>query len=356
MKRTIILLVIVALGAGVWFYLNQDKFMKKPVAQEVSPQRWVVAGSDKPDTPPQPANASVIPAANATAVVNATINATATTPDNATLASGGEDQILKRDFVSDLSRYLTTRYLPGNTKKNPTPEGRFDLNIKSLNIRYGVDFPGMAVDPVDTLGARRIVFKHLLNPAIMEAIQTAYTPLFLDSLDQAMVQSTHNTLSGETVPLSPAQRKEMLTLLAGWMRNVGQVVSALCRTDSINPLVVKYLEDMEQVNQAHMNFWNVQTENATSAVVNEASTRIKTCIQNREMSRQRLLQAIVTTAGPHGMDAGELVYMAQWVYRRGQADPKALSMVGKAADLVIKTASSVERHATEATPLKPSKP
>jgi hypothetical protein len=343
MKRVLVILAVLGLAVGgYWFLQNRERFFPKPVAKEVAPQRWQVSTAKAPE----PLNATAPIALNAT---NASAEVNATAGTNATQQPAA-DEIVRHDFVNDLSEYLVARYLPGGTKKNPAPQARFDLNVKSVNMRYGIDFPGMNVDPVDTLGSRKAIFGHVLQEPVLEFLHAAYTPLFLDSLDAALSATSHTLASGQSVPVTEEQRKEMLTMLAARLRAVGQTMGALARTDSIRPLVAKYLEDIENVSQAHLAFWNVQGENASLAARDEASTRIKTTIQTREISRQRLLQAIVTVASPQGMDASELIYLAQWMYRRGLEDPQRVRMTGRAGDLLVKVADAVEERSRQPRP------
>ena len=341
MKRILALLVILALAGGYWFMQNRERFFPKPIATEVAPQRWQVSTA----TPSQNMTRGQVNATNAS--LDADQNATET---NATKAAYPSDEIVRHDFVQDMSSYLIERYLPGGTKKNPAPEGRFDLNVKSLNIRYGVDFPGLNVDQTDTLGARKIVFSHVLQGSVLDFMHAAYTPLFLDSLEQGLKSTTHTLPSGEEAAITDEQRTEMLGLLAAKLRMIGQIVATLAKTESIRPLVAKYLEDIESVSQAHLAFWNLQGENASVTASNDASARIKTTIQTREISRQRLLQAIVSSANPQGMDASELIYLAQWVYRRGMEDPKRIGSIAKAGELLIRTSAAVEERSHQPRP------
>lgn len=342
MKRILAILVILALAGGYWFMQNRERFFPKPIATEVAPQRWQVSSG----TASQNVTRGHVNATNAS--LDADQNAT--TGANATIVAYPSDEIVRHDFVQDVSSYLIARYLPGGTKKNPAPEGRFDLNVKSLNIRYGVDFPGLNVDQTDTLGARKIVFSHVLQGSVLDFMHAAYTPLFLDSLERGLQSSTHTLPSGEEAAITEEQRKEMLGLLAAKLRMIGRIVATLAKTESIRPLVAKYLEDIENVSQAHLAFWNLQGENATVTASNDASARIKTTIQTREISRQRLLQAIVSSADPQGMDASELIYLAQWVYRRGLEDPKRMGSVAKAGELLVKTSAVVEEHSRQPRP------
>lgn len=295
-----------------------------------------------------PVNATVQIAQNAS-------NATAETDLNATNASEaqtpvGSDAIVTHAFVQDVAAYLVARYLPAGTKRNPTAQSRFDLNVKSVNIRYGVDFPGLSVDPADTLGARKKIFEHVLQGPVIDFLHAAYTPLFLDSLEEALQATTHTLSSGQAAPITEAQRQEMLSLLSARLQGIGQVVSVLSSSDAVRTLVGRYLEDMDKVNQAHLDFWNLQTEKTSPAALDDASARIKTAIQNREISRQRLLQNIVALSSPQGMDASELIYLAQWVYRRGAENQKRLAMVGKIGDLLIRTAGAVKERSGQPMP------
>lgn len=340
MKRVLVILVVLALaGAGYWFLQNRERLFPRPEAKEVAPQRWQVS----PGKAPEIFNASVQTPVNAT---NATLQANATEQANAT-AEAPVDEVVRHDFVRDVSAYLVARYLPGGTKKNPGAQGRFDLNVKSVNIRYGVDFPGLNVDPADTLGARKVVFGHVLQGPVLDFLHAAYTPLFLDSLDGALRSTTHALASGQSAPVTDAQRAEMLTLLAGRLRSVGQTVAVLARTETIRPLVTKYLQDIDNVGQAHLAFWNLQGDQVSPAARDEASTRIKTTIQTREISRQRLLQAIVSAADPQGLDASELIYLAQWIYRRGVENPQWVGATGKAGELLVKVAEAVEERSRQ---------
>lgn len=341
MKRILAIAFILALAGGYWFMQNRDRFFPKPVATEVAPQRWQV-GTGQP-APVLPVQEPV----NATAGVSAD-NATA--QGNATTPVIPADEIVRHEFIEDLSRYLVDCYLPGGTKKNPGSESRFVLNVKSVNIRYGVDFNGLNVDPADTLGARKVIFSHVLKEPVLDFLHAAYTPLFLDSLERALQSTTYTLPSGQMAVVSEAQRKEMLTLLATRLKTIGKTVGTLARTDSIRLLVTKYLEDMESVSQAHLAFWNMQGQEASISAKNEASARIKTTIQTREISRQRLLQAIVSASNPQGMDASELIYLAQWVHRRSLEDPNGMGSVAKAGELLVRTAEAVQERALEPQP------
>jgi hypothetical protein len=341
MKRILAIAFILALAGGYWFMQNRDRFFPKPVATEVAPQRWQVGtGQPAPVLPVQETvNATVVaPEDNATAQVNATV------------PSFPADEIVRHEFIEDLSRYLVDCYLPGGTKKNPGSESKFVLNVKSVNIRYGVDFNGLNVDPADTLGARKVIFSHVLKEPVLDFLHAAYTPLFLDSLERALQSTTYTLPSGQMAVVSEAQRKEMLTLLATRLKTIGKTVGTLARTDSIRLLVTKYLEDMESVSQAHLAFWNMQGQEASISAKNEASARIKTTIQTREISRQRLLQAIVSASNPQGMDASELIYLAQWVHRRSLEDPNGMGSVAKAGELLVRTAEAVQERALEPQP------
>lgn len=334
MKRVLVVIVVIAaiLGGGYWFMQNRERFFPKPEARKVAPQRWQVSTAG----PPEPSNATpATEAANASAANATAQNASA--ESNATAIAPPVDVIVRQDFVQDACDYLVARYLPGNSPKNPTGKGRFDLNVKSVNMRYGVDFPGMNVDPVDILGARETIFRHVLQEPVLKFLHESYTPVFLDRLDATLRAAGH----------TDAQRKEMLNLLAVRLRAIGGTVAGLAATNDVGPLVDKYLADIESVSQAHLAFWNVQAENASATARDEASARIKTTIQTREISRQRLLQTIVKTTNPKGMDASELIYLAQWLHRRKMQNPQWARAVGMAGELLVKVADAVEERSRQ---------
>lgn len=345
MKRILVILLLLGLaGAGYWFYQQRKHPAPPPEATEVAPHRWQVSPSGVNTT----TAVDVTNATNDTLEENAT-EANATAAENATIPS---DAVVTHGFVQDLGNYLVARYLPARVKRNPAAKPRFDLNVKSMNIRYGADFPGLNVDPEDILGSRKVIFQHVTDERVLDFLHTAYTPLFLDNLEQALAGVTYVLPSGQATGITEAQRAEMLKLLASRLRGIGQIVAVLARTESIQPLVAKYLADADKVGDAHLNFWNLQANNASSTHINDASAQIKTAIQMREMSRQRLLQNIVSTANPRGMDASELIYLAQWVHRR-KLENLPMSTVAKAGDLLVKTAAAVEERASQPRPEAP---
>lgn len=340
MKRFFLVILILAVAGGVWSYLNRDRFFPKPVAKEVAPQRWQVgdARTSRPGPPLESLNAT-----NATDE-NATLDANAT---NATQAPPPADEIVGHDFVEDLSLYLVEHYLPAGIKKNPGTQARFDLNVKSVNIRYGIDFPGLNVNATDTLVSRRKIFDHVLQGPVLDFLHAAYTPLFLDSLDRVLAATVHVLPTGQSQTITLEQRAEMLGLLATRFEAIGRAVAILASNDAIRPLVARYLEDMDKVSQAHLAFWNLQADNASPAATAEAGTRIKTTIQTREISRQRLLQAIVGAGAPQGLDASELIYLAQWIHRRGLENAMSAAGVARAGDLLVRVAQAVRERAVQ---------
>ena len=50
------------------------------------------------------------------------------------------------------------------------------------------------------------------------------------------------------------------------------------------------------------------------------------------------------------MDASELIYLAQWAYRRSLDEPGKLPVVAKAGDLLVKTAEAVQARSLEPQP------
>ena len=51
MKRILVLLVVLALaGGGYWFMQNRERFFPKPEAVQVAPQRWQLSTAQPTDT------------------------------------------------------------------------------------------------------------------------------------------------------------------------------------------------------------------------------------------------------------------------------------------------------------------
>lgn len=348
MKRLLIVLALIAAAAATWWIVDTNKKPDVPpsLPREVAPQRWQITGASGEKTaivlPTELANAT-----NASTQDNATeSNAT---EDNAT-ALTPEDSIVTHTFVQDLSHYLVSIYHPAQTKRNPGAQPRFDLSLKSLNLRYGVDFPGLNVDPGDPLQSRQVFFAHVLKPTVLDFLYATYFPIFLDDLERALQTSPRVLTSGEKANISDEQRREMFNLLAAKIRTISATVAALARADDVQTLVGKYLADVEKVNAAHLAFWNLDADSSSPAARAETSAAIKNAIQTRELSRQRVVQAVIATANPQGLEAADLIFLAQWVYRRAQNNPALLPYVAQAGDLGVKMANTLEERARQPQP------
>lgn len=337
MKRLLVLVILLALAAGYWLYQRPETVPDQTEPREVAPQRWQVGTSQ----PGAEVNATMLD--NSTNASDA-LDSNASLLDNATLALIPSDDLVRHEFVHDAATYFVDLYLPAGSQKNPSGPGRLNLNIKALNLRYGVDFFGLAVDPVETLESRKRIFQHVLQGPVLDFLHAAYLPLFLNNLDQALQTTTYTAPDGQPAAITAEQRREMMTMLAARLQAVGHTVGVLARNDSIRPMVSTYLENQDKVAQAHLAFWNLQNEGASPLKLNEGSAQIKSSIQNRELSRQRLLQTIASLSPAQGLDASELIYLAQWVYRRGLEDEKSLATVAKAGDLLVRTAVALEER------------
>ena len=182
MKRVLVVIVVIAaiLAGGYWFMQNRERFFPKPEARKVAPQRWQVSTAG----PPEPSNATpASEAANASGRPTPLRKTPRPSPTPPAIAPPVDESCVRTS-----SRTRETTWWPATcratARKIRRAKGRFDLNVKSVNMRYGVDFPGMNVDPVDILGARETIFRHVLQEPVLKFLHESYTPVFLDRLDR----------------------------------------------------------------------------------------------------------------------------------------------------------------------------
>ncbi len=303
--RTAILLVLLAVAAGaVWWFSRPTPPPPAPIT-EVAPQRWRIGNA----TEALPALAN--PTANDTnATAPAEANATGDAADNATLA---DDPTVPRSVVRLVAQAVADRYQPGRTTRNLSGTGRLELRLQALGVRLA-ELPGIALDTKDPFQARRALMAYLLRPEVLERLERAYVPVFLEALDAALAGSTRIFLvdgAERAMPLAPEHRREAKALVAQSLRQVAAALASLAADQSHLPLVAAWQKQQQAVTAAQIEVWNVQARGDMNALA-QATQKVDEALRQEAQVRRQLAANLKRL--PLGEE--DAVYLASWTARR----------------------------------------
>lgn len=318
--RTVILLALLALAAGAAWWFSRPEVPPSAPLTEVGPQRWRIGNA----TEVSPEANATANATNATEPEAAEANATA----NATVA---DDPTVPRSVVRLLAQAVADRYQPGRTSRNLSAAGRLEVRLQSLGVRLA-ELPGFSLDTSDPFQARRLVVAYVLRPEVLDRLERAYLPVFLEALDAALAGSTRVFLvdgAERAMPLSPEHRAEAKALAAQHLRHLAAALHSLAADQSHLSLVAAWQAQQQRVTAAQIEVWNVQVRGDMDALA-RATQAVDEALRQEAQARQRLVASLKRL--PLGED--DALYLAAWTARRAKdgLDLAALAPVAQALE------------------------
>lgn len=254
-----------------------------------------------------------------------------------------ENEVITPYFIENLAEYLVSLYFPGGTVQNPSSEGILEINIKSVNARYGLDLTGLEHRSNTIQKAREEILSYVMNSEIIKNLYQKNKDIFISELVKTAGEKRRKFLN----PQGSIQRKklsnqhisEMLTLCSNYVHNVAKVFEAFGKNPKLEQIVLNYLHLKEK--SIHANYLLNQRQNEYQNLVrnlnknqkesrsrkdlkrerlkkrkNQAAINYKQSIQNREKSRKELLRKIKSISGPINLENHEILYIAEWIHRR----------------------------------------
>jgi len=338
-RKVLILLVIAALAlAGV---LAVKTFQKRQALEETVVGSGQTQTKDKgglqlPLFAPQPDPAA--PGAEAPTAPQASDDAAPQAPSVTMQAAPAEprtDRVLTRAFVRDLAALMTAGYLPAHSQGNEGNRGVIRLTFKKLNMRYGTELTGLNVNSDEPAKGRREALDHLMSPIVLRLAFDIFSQPLVDELtSQAAAQKRFfQTKKGLAErPLTDAHVREMLSLYAAYVGDVGKAFEAFASRPDLTTALNRYFEASARVNAAYAHYSDREAVGAPQDELDAISAEIKNAIQARESMRQGLLKGI--KFGPGSMLAeSDMIDIASWIHRRLKADPDAMNAIGAIASL-----------------------
>ncbi len=249
-----------------------------------------------------------------------------------------KDFVVTSTFVQDLAGYLVKHYQPPATKDNPGQQGRISVSFKSLNARYGLELIGLRHSGGTLKKARQEVLGKLMNPDLLREAYDRYSATFLDTLVAKARKTEKEPLDGRMQALSKEEIAEMLRLNSAYLGDVAGVLESLVSDPALPRQVERYLQAEKAA--VHANFVLNQEQNRYDILLqssekaaedrevtrqkidqaesrkDEAARSYRTALQKRELERRELLDMIAVHAGDVSLEQHEILYIAEWVFRR----------------------------------------
>ncbi|SMP46311.1 hypothetical protein SAMN06295888_10412 [Desulfonatronum zhilinae] len=367
--------LMVAIGAVVlaaallilfWRPGDEQALVDVPPARTASPEPQAPVGSRyvaplvAPDSPPGPAIHPSDEATDAPGLPKTQPDAQSEAqPDSLedSLDAGPDEpepsgvSNISGTFFDDLAGQIVAGYHPPRSEFNSGSRGRLQFHFSSLNRRYGMDLVGLEHQSSSLIQGREEIFRNLLQPEALETIWALFMPVFEQALDEALQTGRWSFPAAGSSPdergLTIQEQQEFYRLLSGSAAALAQAVQSYADHEDAPALTERWLQTQTKADAAHSRY---QQADAELLVAQEetpddevrilaerlerdaAAQGIMQAIAAREQARQDLLTIYVTGASRPELSESELVYLAEWLFRRVQAHPERIQAIRFMAD------------------------
>lgn len=236
-------------------------------------------------------------------------------------------------FVADLARFFVAQHAPAGG------EGPLPLSVQQLNQHYGSRLTGLAAGGADARARRAALLRYAFHPAMLQALYAIYADRFLD----AVIKEAMHPAGGRG--LSEAQTRRLclavggrLVLLAGALDGVRKTLDMRGLLATVEARAQDAQTALERMQEATFRLDEARGGDAVAAarariVADKEAAAYRSALQGRDEARRAIASA-VRRAGGQGLDDATLIYLAEWVDRRLQADAGAGEAVAVAARLL----------------------
>jgi hypothetical protein len=255
-----------------------------------------------------------------------------------------EDKVLPLSVVEDFSRFLAANFWPRGTHPMAREQASSTAGAKWANVIFGAQLQGFAPSS-DPAGTRKRVLERVFTSAGVKTLYALYAERFFSSLErQARVQSR----GANNTPLSDAQMADMYTLYGNMAHGLAGAIRAFMRTPNIRDLVSGYAQASTDAGLAYRRFADSLRDNdGNNSDVDslDNAKAYQAAIMSREQKREELAAALRRHGALPGLDSDSLVYVAQWLYRRGQGKDKAFAALADVLDTcAVRLAAVGDQH------------
>lgn len=257
-----------------------------------------------------------------------------------------DDTVVRIGFINSLAEWMAKNYIPPSKS---TVSGSINVTLQSLNMRYGVGMTGLSWKGEDPQTARSAILRYVFTPSMLDALYRLYIDRFMKALSEELSVRRHNNV------LTLKQKQEFYCLYATQFRGISSILQGIATV----PNFVQKVDDIKlaakrvvDTNTKYVNFVsctdkckelgnNVELQQLTKKV-----TAASKAYQQAIIARERMIKALILSIKQHSstriLDDSNILFLANWVYRRVKSDPGNIDAVLQASTVFLDLAKRFE--------------
>ena len=267
------------------------------------------------------------------------------------LQTGEEDPHVRLNFLDDLIRLSLKHYHPAHSISNPGTYGVLTLNVKTLNMHYGLSLEGLEYPEEDMNTARQEILSYVLTPHTLGFLFDLYGKECMARADEiaaaALKKYPGTGQKITTRPLSIKQKKEFFTLCSKKMRDIGKIITRMAAIPDFSKKMKTYHSARKELNTAYYTFWGAKESNTDQAHIDTSANEIKKAIIIFDQNKKNLIANIVNAAHPVMTSNTEILYLAEWISRRITNQSTSMETITSLGSELEKLANIFSDHALE---------
>jgi hypothetical protein len=232
-------------------------------------------------------------------------------------------------LVRDIAAFLAANYWPAGTHPAARNHGISTVSVSWLNHRYGGQLHGFAVARDTPVASRERVLQYAFTPSMLRALYRLYSERFFAALRTEAAAQRRGPAES---PLTRAQTAEMFGIYSGMAESLAGAVRAYAATPQIRSLVAAHARAATEASGAYATFAESR-EHGDGVAVSKASHIYQDALKRREQAKDALAAAMRRGGAGSGIEAESLVYIAQWLYRRGEHTGATLDALAEILDV-----------------------
>ena len=254
-----------------------------------------------------------------------------------------QDSVVTGAFVRDLARWMADSYVP---PRRAGSSGSTSATLAKANERFSSSRTLRSLEK-DPLKARASVLRYVFQPNMLEVLYRMYGPELVEELEAAVRRK------GQGAEQADARVADVFSVYAEKFRRTATSLQAASRVDikSLGGAVRRAAQGEAAANKDFARAYtahaiareegNTYEAKMQSSIMVESARVASMYVQKQETARRTLTAALQKAAGKRSLDAGETLFLGEWLARHGVSSASAKA----ASDIFRRMAEQFEARA-----------
>lgn len=257
-----------------------------------------------------------------------------------------DDTVVRIGFINSLAAWMVKNYIPPSKS---TVSGSINVTLQSLNMRYGIGMTGLSWKGADPQTARSAILRYVFTPSMLDALYRLYVDRFMKALSEELSVRRHNNV------LTLKQKQEFYRLYATQFRGISSILQGIATI----PNFVQKVDDIKlaakrvvDTNTKYVNLVSCTDKckelgnNVELQQLIKKVTAASKAYQQAIITRERMIKSLILSIKQHSttliLDDSNILFLANWVYRRVKSDPGNIDAVLQASTVFLDLAKRFE--------------